>query len=182
MGANRVFRSIKRIIYSWLGSLLSLIRSSLNNLRHASISAGAWSAVWLFAFFGSTVVVELSDGSSEAVSTTALSITAAVLSGHLAKLISYYIGCDTDFRHLSIKDHRSKEDKPDIFRLTTSLCFLSLAAVLLFSQITEALSAKNVVDSEFILYSASFWCVILCIFFAQLVFSWPDSIPADVND
>lgn len=161
--------------------LFKLLFSWLRNLWQALLSSGAWALIWVFAFFGSTIIIDIFDGTTTDVTTSALTITAAVLSGHLAKLISYAIGCDTDFRHIFMNGPQYKNE-PDFFRLIVSFIFLLIASTLLYQQISDALEPKKVVDTEFVLYSAGFWCVILCIFLAQMTFSWPDAKLADIND
>jgi len=165
-----------------LGKALSFLLTLCSNLYHAFISAVAWSLIWFFAFFGSTVVIDVLDNEAAAVTTSALTITAAVLSGHLAKLVSYFIGCDTDFRHLFIRDKRGDKAQRNFFRFFASLGALLAAAFLLYQGIAEAVKTKNIVATKFFVYSLSFWCVILCIFLAQLVFSWPDPVPAKIEE
>ena len=156
-----------------------VLLSALFNVYHAFLSASAWAIIWLVGFFGSTILVEVNDPSPKKVTVTALALTAAVVSGHTAKLISYAVGCDTDFRHLFIHDKRRLNDIPQPFRFFSSVLFLMLGAYFLYKQLNIANTQKAIFDSQFIVHSFNFGLVILCIFLAQMVFSWPDSEPGE---
>lgn len=160
---------------------MSFLRALGSNIYHALIGAGAWSLVWFLAFFGSTVLMEIFDNTQAAITASALSITAAVMSGHLAKLVSYFIGSDTDFRHLFVKDPRGEKEHRSFFRFFASLLFLILGVFLLYRNINAAVKSETIVGTEFFIYSSSFFWVILSLFAAQLVFSWPDPFPAEAE-
>jgi len=171
-GQGDRFKDIMRPIFVLVG----LIKVLIGNILHGIGSAGVWAFMWLLAFLVSTVLLaNLSPTPDAVVTVTALSLTFAVVSGHTSKLFSYLVGCDTDYRHVFARDERRMRQKPNLFRFFASLAFLGTAVVRILYHIKEANTASNVTDIlDFTSYSWNFAEVILFIFLAQVVFSWPD--------
>ena len=152
------------------------------NLWHAFLSACVWTLIWIVAFFGSNIVIEASSSAKVVATATALSLTFAVFSGHIAKLISYAVGCDTDFRHIFIRDERRDAEQPKFVRLVFSILFLAIAIFFVWQDLTASNNTVPIVSTNFFLYSMNFKLTILSIFFAQLVFSWPDAKEVKVEE
>ena len=150
------------------------ITTALNNFRYAFIGASLWSCLWFIAFYVSNMVIEQFGGSAQDVTTiTALALTSAVIAGHFAKLASYLGGCDTDFRHIGMSS-KTHSEQPRINRFFLSLICIITAGFFLWENLAEANKTVQIVNSEFFGYSISFLKVILCLYCAQIIFSWPD--------
>lgn len=160
-----------------ISPFLGYFSVTFKNLKQGIFSAAAWSVVWALSFIASNTAIILTrtDSNMNISEISAIGLTFAVIAGNSPKIISYLVGCDTDFRHLFIKHNDRDYEEPKPIRLIISLAALVLSVILLVSNIGHANELVDVTKFDvFALYSSGFYSVIGLLFIAQITFSWPE--------
>lgn len=139
-----------------------------------------WSVLWLIGFsismVGVWLLLERKTSLEEVASISVIVLTITVVAGHFPKLISYLLGCDTDFK--GIKDGvKIRMDFILKFFLSFILLFISVTNLWYSNIGTPDIGTPFTWFSEtHLILSFKFIWSIVCLFLAQIIFSWPDSI------
>ncbi len=161
-------------------SILDYIKIIFFKLVESVYSTLWWSVLWIIGFYISMVAIWLllkrETSLQEVVSISTIVLTITVVAGHFPKLISYLLGCDTDFKGIK---GGVKIKMSFILKFFLGFVFLSLSVANLWYANTGILSIGTPFSwfsEKHLILSWKFVLSILFLFLAQMTFSWPDSI------
>ena len=150
--------------------MLLLLHYFFKCFIHALFSGGFWAGLWIVTFLVSNYLIsELTEAS---VTITAAVLTITVVAGYVPKLLGYAIGVDNDFKHIFLNEYIRE---PKVARFVFASLLLGYAVFTLADNISASLEDIEVMSKLFIDKTRQMAGVVLPLFFAQVVFSWPEA-------
>ena len=150
--------------------MFPLLRYFFRSFMHALFSGGFWAGLWIVTFLVSNYLI--SELTEDSVTITAAVLTITVVAGYVPKLLGYALGVDNDFKHIFANDYVRE---PKVTRFLFALLLLGYALFALVENISTSLEDVEVMSKLFIDKTRQMAGVVLPLFFAQVVFSWPEA-------